>query len=226
MDIYSFTSSIGLAILAGFCIGMERQLTGHNAGIHTNVLVALGSCLFVLFSLMVGGGDPTRIAAQVVSGVGFLCSGIIFKEGLNVKGLKTAATLWCSAAMGVLSSLGMPQYVVVAVILVITSNVLFPLIGKNITPLKPIDDEEHMYLVSITCDEREEFSIRQTIINSIKTSRLRLIDLDSSDHASSRVEIVAKLQVFGNKREDLIERIVAKVALEKGIMKVGWHREE
>jgi len=226
MDIYTFSASIGLAILAGFCIGMERQLTGHSAGIHTNVLVALGSCLFVLFSVMVDAGDPTRIAAQVVSGVGFLCSGIIFKEGLNVKGLKTAATLWCSAAMGVLSSLGLPAYVAVAVILVITSNIVFPLIGKNIIAIKPLEEDDHVYLVSITCDESEEFNIRRTVIGSMKTSRLRLIDLESSDHINNRVEIEAKLQVFGNKKEDLIERIVAKVALEKGIAKVGWNREE
>lgn len=226
MDVFAFTTSMLLAILAGFCIGMERQLTGHIVGIHTNVLVSLGACLFVSFSQLVGQGDPTRIAAQVVSGVGFLCSGIIFKEGLNVKGLKTAATLWCSAALGVLASLGLVLYVLIAVGLVIASNIVFPLMGKYVMALTPVADEDHVYVISVTCDEVEEFRVRQTLIHDVKTHRLRLVDLESSDHIGNLVEIEAKLQVFEPKKEELIEGLVAKVALAQGIRKVGWNREE
>lgn len=84
---------LGLALVLGSAIGIERQWNQKMAGLRTNALVALGSSGFVVFSGMVGQGDPTRIAAQVVSGIGFLGAGIILREGINVHGLNTAATL-------------------------------------------------------------------------------------------------------------------------------------
>ena len=91
---------LGLALALGSAIGFERQWHQKMAGLRTNALVALGSCGFVVFSGMVGQGDPTRVAAQVVSGIGFLGAGVILREGANVHGLNTAATLWCSAMIG------------------------------------------------------------------------------------------------------------------------------
>ena len=229
MEVFDFAWRILLAILAGFFIGLERQITGHLAGIHTNVLVALGSCLFVLFSHIVGTGDATRVAAQVVTGVGFLCSGIIFKEGLNVKGLKTAATLWCSAAIGVLSSLGLVMHVGISVLMLVTSNTVFPIIASKVISLVNMtgrDDEEQIYIFSVTCDEKEEFHVRQTIIRSMKNAKLRIIHLESADQIGNKVEIEATVQVLGSKKDELIERIVTKVAMEKSISKVGWNREE
>lgn len=92
---------IGLSVLLGFLIGLERQITGHPAGIRINVLISMGACLFLMFPLMSGSDEVYRIASYIVSGVGFLCSGVIFKEGGTVRGLNTAATLWCTAAVGV-----------------------------------------------------------------------------------------------------------------------------
>ena len=90
---------IGLSVLLGFLIGLERQITGHPAGIRINVLISMGACLFLMFPLMSGSDEVYRIASYIVSGVGFLCSGVIFKEGGTVRGLNTAATLWCTAAV-------------------------------------------------------------------------------------------------------------------------------
>ena len=88
-------------------IGFDRQWHDRLAGLRTNTLVALGAATFVVFSDIVPSeGSPTRIAAQVVSGIGFLGAGLIFREGLSVRGLNTAATLWCSAAVGVLAGAG------------------------------------------------------------------------------------------------------------------------
>jgi putative Mg2+ transporter-C (MgtC) family protein len=103
------TESIGrlsLALLLGAVIGFERQWHQKMAGLRTNALVALGSCGFVVFSAMVGEGDPTRVAAQVVTGIGFLGAGVILREGINVHGLNTAATLWCSAMVGTFAGAG------------------------------------------------------------------------------------------------------------------------
>jgi putative Mg2+ transporter-C (MgtC) family protein len=91
-------------------IGFERQWRQCLAGLRTNTLVALGAASFVMFSGLVPGDNiPTRVAAQVVSGIGFLGAGLIFKEGLSVHGLNTAATLRCSAAVGVVAGAKLPS---------------------------------------------------------------------------------------------------------------------
>ncbi len=89
-----------LAFALGGLIGFEREKAGHEAGIRTFGLMALGSCVFGLISAHIGFGDPGRIAAQIVSGIGFICIGVIFREHGVIKGLTTAATLWCSASVG------------------------------------------------------------------------------------------------------------------------------
>src|SRR3984893_16151016 len=102
-------AAIGLAAatLLGASIGFERQWRQRMAGLRTNTLVAIGAASFVIFAgLFPSEGSPTRVAAQVVSGIGFLGAGIIFRERLHVTGLNTAATLWCSAAVGMLAGAG------------------------------------------------------------------------------------------------------------------------
>src|ERR1700747_3010593 len=99
--------NLALAIVLGAGIGVERQWRQRLAGLRTNTLVALGAASFVMFAgLYPGEASPTRVAAQVVSGIGFLGAGLIFREGMSVRGLNTAATLWCSAAIGVLAGGG------------------------------------------------------------------------------------------------------------------------
>jgi len=97
---------LGLALVLGSAIGIERQWQQKMAGLRTNALVALGASGFVVFSGLVGEGDPIRIAAQVVTGIGFLGAGVILREGVNVHGLNTAATLWCSAMVGTIAGAG------------------------------------------------------------------------------------------------------------------------
>jgi putative Mg2+ transporter-C (MgtC) family protein len=108
MTISVFSVRLLSALAAGFLIGFERQWHHKAAGLRTNTLVAIGSALYVLLSiqLTLENGDVTRIIGQVVTGIGFLGAGIIFKEGTNVYGLTTAATVWCSSAIGCLAAAG------------------------------------------------------------------------------------------------------------------------
>src|SRR6516165_475565 len=104
---WAFLLNVALALLFGMAIGLERQWRQHQAGLRTNTLVALGAALFVSLSrLMDDSGNPTRIASYIVSGLGFLGGGVILRDGLNVKGLNTAASLWCSGAVGTLCGAG------------------------------------------------------------------------------------------------------------------------
>ena len=104
-----FASKLGLALVLGSAIGIERQWRQRSAGLRTNALVSLGAVAFVLLSrsLTASGGDPSRIASQIVAGIGFLGAGVIMREGLTVQGLNTAATIWCSAAVGSLAGAGL-----------------------------------------------------------------------------------------------------------------------
>jgi putative Mg2+ transporter-C (MgtC) family protein len=116
---------IVLATALGYLIGMERELHGKVVGTRTISLIAIGSALYVLMSPSVIGGDNSRVIAQVVSGIGFLGAGIIFKDGDTVKGLTTAATVWCAAAIGCLCGFGMLAEAVLGTVAIMTVNVCF-----------------------------------------------------------------------------------------------------
>lgn len=110
IDIYADVEigmRIILAVLLGAMIGYERERHGISAGIRTYGAIALGACVFGVLSFSVGGADPSRIAAQVATGIGFLCGGVIFRDGSHVNGLTTAATIWTTSAVGLAISFGM-----------------------------------------------------------------------------------------------------------------------
>ncbi|WP_280314150.1 MgtC/SapB family protein, partial [Nocardia wallacei] len=110
MTTFEMLARLATGVVLGVAIGLERQYRARMAGLRTNALVCAGATLFVLLSahgFHGGTADPTRVAAQIVSGIGFLGAGVIMREGASVRGLNTAATLWCSAAIGALAGAGM-----------------------------------------------------------------------------------------------------------------------
>ncbi|MCL6526085.1 MgtC/SapB family protein [Meiothermus granaticius] len=125
MSVLEFSLRLGVALVLGAIIGYERSRRQGLAGIRTNALVACGAAQFVMLSGLLAGGDPTRIAAQVVSGVGFLGAGVILREGgFNVRGLNTAATLWGSAAVGSLAGAGFVLYALPGTLAIMVANLV------------------------------------------------------------------------------------------------------
>ena len=118
-------SKLVAATLCGYLIGLERAFHGKVVGTRTVSLIAIGSALYVLMSPSIFGGDNSRIIAQVVSGIGFLGAGIIFKDGDTVKGLTTAATVWCAAAIGCLCGSGMFVEAMLGTLAIIIVNIFF-----------------------------------------------------------------------------------------------------
>lgn len=118
-------SKIVMAAILGYVIGVERELHGKVVGTRTISLIAIGTALYVLMSPTIFGGDNSRIIAQVVSGIGFLGAGIIFKDGDTVKGLTTAATVWCAAAVGGLCGFGMFAEALMGTVAIIIINIFF-----------------------------------------------------------------------------------------------------
>ena len=127
-----FISRVSVALVAGLVIGFERQWHHKFAGLRTTILVALGSAFYVLLSILItkSNGDVTRIIGQIVTGIGFLCAGVIFKEGISVHGLTTAGTVWCSSAIGCLAAGGFFIETLIATSLILLVNIL----------LKPVDE--------------------------------------------------------------------------------------
>jgi len=128
MENREFIIRVAVAVAAGALIGLERQLHNKSAGIRTNSLVSLGAAIYVLLSIQLtqqGHGDVTRIIGQVVTGVGFLGAGVILHHGVSVQGLTTAATIWCSSAIGCLAAAGYFVETAIATTAILLVNFLF-----------------------------------------------------------------------------------------------------
>ncbi len=214
---------LAVALLLGSAIGIERQWHQKMAGLRTNALVALGACGFVVFSWLVDQGDPTRIAAQIVTGIGFLGAGVILREGINVHGLNTAATLWCSAMVGVFAGGGFFGASLVAAVFVVGTNmVLRPLVRRVNSQMFTATNVETYYTVEIVCQAAEEARMRSVLLTSLSQAGLGLRRLDSVDIAdTTKVKVGA--QVFAAKRNDAsLEQIMGRLSLESTVTAATW----
>jgi putative Mg2+ transporter-C (MgtC) family protein len=223
MILKDFLIRIITAFILGMSIGFERQYRQRMAGIRTNALVCIGACLFVMFSSLEMTGDKTRIAGQVVTGVGFLGGGVILREGFNVRGLNTAATLWCTAAVGVLTSSGYILYAAISALIIVVANIaLRPIARKMYHIDQNALDEEVIYEINIKCSEKDEFHIRALLMHMVAEDKILLSNLESND-----TEIPGKVWVKANvlsigKNDMCIEKIVSRISLEAGVVAVGW----
>jgi putative Mg2+ transporter-C (MgtC) family protein len=216
--------NLAAAVALSSVIGFERQWHNRLAGLRTNTLVALGAATFVVFSDIVPGeGSPTRIAAQVVSGIGFLGAGLIFREGLSVRGLNTAATLWCSAAVGVLAGAGYLAAAAVATSFVAFINLLLRPIVRviNRQPLSTTELEVG-YLISLTSRSADEAHIRALLLQGVAAGDLALRGLDSRD-VNGTGQVIVNAHLIAHSRVDAaVENIVGRLSLEQTICAARW----
>jgi putative Mg2+ transporter-C (MgtC) family protein len=219
----------GLNLLVAAClggaIGLERQWRQRLAGLRTNTLVALGAAIFVTYSrIVLDDQGAVRMAAQVVSGIGFLGAGVIFKEGLNVRGLNTAATLWCSAAVGLIAGEGQPLFGLLAAALVIGANTLLRPIVHAINR-RPVDsfEEEQRYTVTVECKALEATAVRKRLVETIGGlpdvyfTRVESASVENAD----RVEVTATA-TSQKRREIALEAVVADLRGMPGVTRAGW----
>ncbi len=130
-----------LALLFGGAIGFERRWRGHVAGPHTDGMVAFGAALFVIAGLELGGDGAARVLAQVATGIGFLAGGVILRDGLRIRGLNTAATVWCVAAVGCLIGFGRLMLAAETTVLVIIGNSVFHYIEHRIEAVRKLPED-------------------------------------------------------------------------------------
>ncbi|WP_075182501.1 MgtC family protein [Pantoea sp. 1.19] len=219
-----FIAHLALALLLGALIGAERQWRQRIAGLRTNALVATGAAMFILSSVSTSPDSPGRIAAQVVSGIGFLGAGVIMRQGMTISGLNTAATLWCSAAVGVLCGLGQFANALVATLVLLCANVLLREAAARISlqPKAPDCEAEQRYRLQIVCGGQDEILVRTLILQAINGAPLRLQGLNSADTADPcRMEVSADILALPAAQRE-IEHIVCRISLEKSVSAVNW----
>ncbi len=218
-----FLIRLGAGFVAGALIGLERQWRQRGAGLRTNALVATGATLFVLLSESFADDEvsPTRVAAQVVSGVGFLGAGVILRDGLNVRGINTAATLWCAAAVGCLAGAGLYWLALAGSGAVVVANVILRPVARRLDR-RPLDEDDEVmstYRFRAVCRHASEAHVRALMLQALGGFRLR--SLHSVDLDEDRVAVDAELVVEG--RDDArLEQAVSRISLEPAVTAVRW----
>ncbi|WP_347955500.1 MgtC/SapB family protein [Gordonia aichiensis] len=223
------TLDMALRVLAGAgfgtLIGLERQYRARMAGLRTNALVAVGSALFVVLSAEgFGGGDPTRVAAQIVSGIGFLGAGVILRDGLTVRGLNTAATLWCSAAVGALAGSGLYLIAGFGTVVVIAVNTVLRSVGHVVdrVPDAGTGESPSKYeFVAVTSDEMEP-TVRVMLVDALTRSHLHLQSVGSRNAADCAVEVRATMVSDEGRDDKAMEAAVSRLSLEPAVTSVSW----
>lgn len=211
------------AFVLGTAIGAERQYRQRTAGLRTNALVAIGAAAFVDLGQRLGGDvESIRVIAYVVSGIGFLGAGVIMKEGMNVRGLNTAATLWCSAAVGSIAGSDM-----IAEATLLTGVVLF----AN-TALRPLVDAinripiaggtvEATYSVTITVPVAAAGPMGDVLVGHLEEAGLPVADLDTLVRDDEHVALVATLVGSGVVDAEL-DALVEHLGRVHGIDHATW----
>lgn len=215
---------IVIAFILGGTIGLERQWRHRTAGLRTNTLVSVGSALFVILSIKISGDtSPSRIASQIVSGIGFLGAGVIMKEGFTVRGLNTAATLWCSAAVGSLSGMGLWDMALVGTIVVVLAHISLRPIANymNMRPVK-LDYATTTYNLKILCHRNALDTTRVAVTEILNKSKFQMKSLKSAQEGPEEtVEVNAEVYIYG-KHVFMLENIIQQISSREHVLSVSW----
>jgi putative Mg2+ transporter-C (MgtC) family protein len=232
-DLLLFVFYVAAALGMGVTLGLERQFRGHPAGLRTNALVCVGAAMFVSLSRLMDVGsnphlDPTRVASYVVSGIGFLGGGVILREGFNVRGMNTAATLWCSAAVGVLCGAGFVAYALVGTATVLTIHLgLRPLARWVDARRKTAPDVEMAYRLRVLCGEKVQGVIRAVLLRHVNAHPQMTVQGISAQDGEGPGRAVVEADIFSVVRNDrAMEDLVRRLDIEPGVTAVSWDKRQ
>lgn len=226
------------AVALGGAIGLERQWRLRTAGIRTNALVSAGAALFVILGAVALPGevaDPTRVASQVVSGIGFLGAGVILRDGFNIRGLTTAATLWCAAAVGSLSGAGMELMALIGAAIIVATNTLLRPLSRAINrrmapdPAAPLEDDGISgadYMLEVVTAEKSEQRVRALVVQTLHHPQLTLRSVAVNLARDSRVRVLAAVTTHGPEQVVLLEQAVQRISLDPKVVGSRWWQEE
>lgn len=220
MEYLDFLARISVCFVLGIIIGLERQYRRKIAGIRTITLVSLGAFLFVSISDFTAPNDVTRIAAQVVSGIGFIGAGVILRDGKDIRGLNTAATLWCSAAIGTLTALGLIGEAVIGVLYILLSNILLRFVSRSI--MKRINQKAEYYVMNIECELDKEMAVKNLLIQKLKSQKNGLKTFNTKK-GEKTVVMEAHLEIINDGIES-IDSIINRLCIEPGIISTEYNK--
>jgi putative Mg2+ transporter-C (MgtC) family protein len=215
-----------LALILGACIGTERQWRQRAAGLRTNTLVCFGAAAFVDLGLTLAPGT-TQVTAYVVSGVGFLGAGAIMKDGGNVRGLNTAATLWCSAAAGACAGAGeMLDAVFVTVLLIAINSVLRPL-SRYIDSRSLARLDRHVfYRLRLFCDTDHQADAEYEVMRAIASRALVLRELRAEKLADGKSLVVQAVLESGSDDSKSMDAIADALQAFPWANHIEWSKTE
>lgn len=223
-DFFDTLVSLFVAFVLGTLIGAERQYRQRSAGLRTNVLVSVGAAAFVdLANHLAGADGSVRVTAYVVSGIGFLGAGAIMKEGMNVRGLNTAATLWASAAVGSCAGADMVAQSVALTVFVLAGNTLLrPLV--NAIDRIPLNEQtsEATYQTVVTTDAKHAAEVRDFLNERLETSNYPVRESKVSYRSNDNVEIAAMLVSLAVEAAEL-DAVVAELSKQPGVSYATWN---
>ena len=228
MDFSDFVLRLLAAMLLGAGIGVERQIKQRSAGLTTNALVSIGACLFVLLSEMTyldyeENIDRLRVVSQIVTGIGFLGAGVIMKDGFTIHGLNTAATIWCSAAVGSLCGFGMYLEGMLAAVAIVSTHLL----------LKPLSDyldrSTRKYVVIKNVGIRlivegrasDETEIRTEVVEILQGMDKLEVNRVETSQPSKNDTVVITFEILANYISDTSKRILAELSRVETIQKIS-----
>jgi len=218
---------VGLATVLGIAIGIERQWRARMAGLQTMALVSMGAALFLILGAYTfhREQDPTRVAAQIVTGIGFLGAGVIMKQGSSVTGLNTAATLWATAAVGALAGAWMWREAVAGAGIVIVANtLLFPLAARMDRARSRMGREipSADYVFELQCATDSQSRVTSLLLDALTQPGLQLTSVRSAG-ATTPNEIGLRAELSAPARHDeLLENAVRALSVDPDVSSVGW----
>lgn len=216
--------SLLTAFALGGLIGFERQVRQRTAGLRTNTLVAVGAAVFVDMANRLSGHEgAVHVVAYVVSGIGFLGAGAIMKEGANVTGLNTAATLWGSAAVGACAGADLIGEAVLAAVFVLASNTLLRPVVNRINR-QPVEEAsaEATYTVYLICERSRQAELREQLIELLDAASYPARDIEQHPFGQGEAEIEATLYATAVQADEL-DGVMAKLEAFEGVRQAFWH---
>lgn len=202
MNAVDLLARVGLATTLGLLIGLERQWRSRMANLQTMALISMGSALFLILGAYAfdGHGDPTRVAANIVTGIGFLGGGVIFKQGLTVQGLNTAATMWATAAVGALAGAWEWRGAVAGAVIVVAGNTLLHPLAARMNDRKVQVHPEYAapqsedYVVEMVFHRDQEAGMRAAIVDAIDAMGFALTSITVEDvRMSEAMQLEARM---------------------------------
>lgn len=217
-----YTLSLVSAVILGFALGLERELTNKQAGLRTHIFVCLGSCVFTLLSIYgfptfaagdnvivdqaTGVRDTARLAAQIVTGIGFIGAGTVMKNGSSVHGLTTAATLWIAAGIGMACGAGKYEIAIISTVLSVLVLICIKWIENNILSKRKIKNKR--LRLSLRCEKCNVYDIQNYILKEFPNlNEIKNVDSDAEHEA----KIVAVVNVKDNNPVQFLYKEIEKI---------------